>query len=91
MPGLSTSGLAQLNGNCRLVCRGYFGQLLGQRFRYFRALMYRNNFGRAGLTLRRRIPGRDYGGRALRVNEALDKRRSGGGGGGGGGGAGGRW
>ena len=38
------------------------------------------------------LDGRDYGGRALRVNEALDKRRGGGGGGGGaGGGAGGRW
>jgi len=31
------------------------------------------------------LDGRDYGGRALRVNEALDKRRGGGGGGGGGG------
>ena len=40
------------------------------------------------------LDGRDYGGRALRVNEALDKRRGGGGGGGGGGrdgGGGGRW
>ena len=33
------------------------------------------------------LDGREYGGRALRVNEALDKRRGGGGGGGGGG----RW
>ncbi|MEZ7979501.1 MAG: RNA-binding protein [Myxococcota bacterium] len=32
------------------------------------------------------LEGRDYGGRALRVNEALDKRRAGGAGGGGGGG-----
>lgn len=42
------------------------------------------------------LDGRDYGGRALRVNEALDKRRGGGGGGGrdgggGSGGGGGRW
>jgi RNA recognition motif-containing protein len=36
------------------------------------------------------LDGRDYGNRALRVNEALDKR-SGGGGGGGGGAGGGRW
>ncbi len=34
------------------------------------------------------LDGRDYSGRALRVNEAQDKRRGGGGGGGGGGG---RW
>ncbi len=34
------------------------------------------------------LDGRDYGGRALRVNQAQDKRRGGGGGGGGGGG---RW
>ena len=33
------------------------------------------------------LDGRDYGGRALRVNQAQDKRRGGGGGGGGGG----RW
>lgn len=33
------------------------------------------------------LDGRDYSGRALRVNEAQDKRRGGGGGGGGGG----RW
>ena len=32
------------------------------------------------------LDGRDYGGRALRVNEALDKRRAGGGGAAGGGG-----
>ncbi len=31
------------------------------------------------------LDGRDFGGRALRVNEAHDKRRGGGGGGGGGG------
>lgn len=45
------------------------------------------------------LDGRDYGNRALRVNEALDKRGGGGGGGGGrrdgggrdGGGGGGRW
>jgi RNA recognition motif-containing protein len=39
------------------------------------------------------LDGRDYGGRALRVNEALDKRSGGGGGGGrgGSGGGGGRW
>ena len=41
------------------------------------------------------LEGRDYGGRALRVNEAQDKRRAGGGGGGrdggGGGGGGSRW
>ena len=36
------------------------------------------------------LDGRDYSGRALRVNEAQDKRRGGDGGGGGGGG-GGRW
>ena len=35
------------------------------------------------------LDGRDFGGRALRVNEAQDKRRGDGGGGGGGGG--GRW
>ncbi len=35
------------------------------------------------------LDGRDYGGRALRVNEALDKRRGGGAGGAGGGGGGG--
>ena len=37
------------------------------------------------------LDGRDYGNRALRVNEALDKRRGGGGGGGRDGGGGGRW
>jgi RNA recognition motif-containing protein len=38
----------------------------------------------------RELDGRDYGGRPLRVNPALEKRRGGGGGGGGGGYGGGR-
>ncbi|MCZ6783902.1 MAG: RNA-binding protein [Proteobacteria bacterium] len=37
------------------------------------------------------LNGRDFGGRALRVNEAQERQRGGGGGGGGGGRGGGRW
>jgi len=37
------------------------------------------------------LNGRDFGGRALRVNEAQERQRGGGGGGRGGGGGGGRW